>query len=219
MFPFTKPAEHIVSAANINQFIMRYAKKDNWHNLDRKTANLGYGWLHYALIRIQQPARVLCVGSRYGFIPAICALACKDNRKGHVDFVDAGFNQDINEPNHWGGLGIWKKIIPSKYFNFSNLHRHLSLHLMTTADYVHKNPHSRWEYVYLDGDHSYNGVKSDYDRFYPKVTKGGFILFHDSHMNPDKYLDYGVKRFINTLPSVHRIDLPGTYGLSIIQKE
>jgi hypothetical protein len=45
-----------------------------------------------------RPKRVLCVGSRYGYIPAICAYACKENNYGVVDFVDAGFDEDKQEP-------------------------------------------------------------------------------------------------------------------------
>lgn len=31
----------------------------------------------------------------------------------------------------------------------------------------------------IDGDHSYEGVKADYDRFMPFVKRGGLILMHD----------------------------------------
>jgi len=30
------------------------------------------------LLLLQKPERVLCIGSEQGFIPAICALACKE---------------------------------------------------------------------------------------------------------------------------------------------
>ena len=33
--------------------------------------------------------------------------------------------------------------------------------------------------VFIDGDHRYAGVKSDYEKFYPLVRSGGFIIFHD----------------------------------------
>jgi hypothetical protein len=41
--------------------------------------------------------------------------------------------------------------------------------------------------VYIDADHSYNGVKRDLNAFYPKVKSGGIIAGHD-YTN----LDYGV---------------------------
>lgn len=33
--------------------------------------------------------------------------------------------------------------------------------------------------LWIDGDHTYNGVKSDYDLFNPFVRPGGLIAFHD----------------------------------------
>ena len=47
-------------------------------------------------------------------------------------------------------------------------------------------------FLYIDGDHSYEGVKRDLEAWYPKVVKGGVIGFHD-------YLNdaYGVNRFVN----------------------
>ena len=53
---------------------------------------LGFGSLHYALIRNLRPRRVLVIGSRYGFVPAIAGLALRANGGGTVDFVDANYD-------------------------------------------------------------------------------------------------------------------------------
>ena len=34
--------------------------------------------------------------------------------------------------------------------------------------------------LYIDGDHSYEGCKADYDKYEPYVRKGGLILIHDT---------------------------------------
>jgi len=39
--------------------------------------------------------------------------------------------------------------------------------------------------LYLDGDHSYSGVKSDYERYAPLVAKGGIIGIHDIWQVPN----------------------------------
>lgn len=46
--------------------------------------------------------------------------------------------------------------------------------------------------VYIDGDHSYEGVKRDLKAYYPKVVKGGILAFHD-------YLNeaYGVNKAVH----------------------
>jgi predicted O-methyltransferase YrrM len=40
---------------------------------------------------------------------------------------------------------------------------------------------SNWrvDVLFIDGNHSYEGVKSDINRFVPLVKKGGLVLFHD----------------------------------------
>ena len=88
------------------------------HGATTETGNLGFGFLHAGFINTLKPERVLCVGSRQGYIPAVCALACKYNHYGHVDFVDAGY--DAGEPDNWGGTGFWKKRSARAFFSARN---------------------------------------------------------------------------------------------------
>lgn len=39
------------------------------------------------------------------------------------------------------------------------------------------------DFLFIDGDHTYNAVKQDYNLYKNKVKKGGLIFFHDSRMN------------------------------------
>lgn len=45
--------------------------------------------------------------------------------------------------------------------------------------------------LFIDGDHAYEGVKTDYEIYSKLVRKGGFIAFHDIH--PDSFMRTGVK--------------------------
>src|SRR3989344_3407843 len=35
-------------------------------------------------------------------------------------------------------------------------------------------------FIFIDGDHTYNAVKTDFEKWYPRVIDGGIIAFHDS---------------------------------------
>jgi cephalosporin hydroxylase len=35
------------------------------------------------------------------------------------------------------------------------------------------------DFLFIDGDHTYEGVKQDYEMYSPLVSKGGYIAFHD----------------------------------------
>lgn len=54
-------------------------------------------------------------------------------------------------------------------------------------------PDNYFSLIYLDADHSYEGVKKDIEAWYPKVIPGGVIAGHD-YLNKT---DYGANRAIN----------------------
>jgi len=193
------------------------------HNLEEDKSGLGYGLIHYALISNLKPKRVLCIGSTKGFIPAICALACKENAKGHVDFVDAGYDKD--DPNHWGGIGFWKKINPDKHFSFPALSAWITTHIMKSDQFARLGTKRKWQYIYIDADHSYEGVKKDYKIFWPRLEKGGFMVFHDVLLRQHPEFDnFGVWKFWNEMKNTNKITIPYTHskvlpsGLGILQK-
>jgi hypothetical protein len=39
-----------------------------------------------------------------------------------------------------------------------------------------------FDYIFIDGDHTYEAVKQDFEDWYPKLSKGGIVAFHDSTM-------------------------------------
>ena len=56
--------------------------------------------------------------------------------------------------------------------------------------------------LFIDGDHTVEGVKDDWDNFSPFVVKGGWVFFHDA--------DYGgVLEFTKKLPKVKWYKKPG----------
>ncbi len=221
MFSFR--GKNIFDKFNINWFMNIYARGDIWHNQDNKSGNLGYGWIHYALIRNFRPKRILCIGSKYGFVPAICAVGCRDNKFGKVDFVDAAM--DMNEVNkvagnHWGGVGFWRKCNPKRYFGKFGLQNYIDLYVMITEEFSKKYFKRKYDYIHVDGDHSYCGVKLDFDLFWPRLNKGGFMAFHDI-ASPDKDGNvYGTRDFWKEIKKKYKVtfEFNKDPGLGIIQK-
>lgn len=57
-----------------------------------------------------------------------------------------------------------------------------------------------YDIIYLDGDHTYNGVKNDLIHAYQKIKDGGYIMGHDYEMNMKKakhVYDFGVKKAVD----------------------
>jgi predicted O-methyltransferase YrrM len=50
------------------------------------------------------------------------------------------------------------------------------------------------DFLFIDGDHTYEGVKKDFEMYSPLVKKGGVIAFHDIVPGPEEAVG-GVPRF------------------------
>jgi len=40
-----------------------------------------------------------------------------------------------------------------------------------------------FDFIFIDGDHTYDAVSQDFELYLPKVKKGGLLFMHDSRMN------------------------------------
>jgi predicted O-methyltransferase YrrM len=89
-----------------------------------------------------------------------------------------------------------------------------------------ENVHDRFEltsidFLFIDGDHTYDAVKRDFENYFPKVKHGGLIFFHDSRMNRGgAQFHVGSSRFVDELilKNQHRDDLVNVneHGLELI---
>lgn len=211
---------HALMPRSVSRRLVRDFSGDSGQNTNTSQYFLGYGWIHYALIRNARPRNILCIGSRMGFVPAILAMACRDNRFGHVDFVDASY--DEHQPDkHWSGIGFWNKVEPKTHFAKIGVEEYVQTFIMTTGQYAERIGKKRFQYIYIDGDHSYAGVKNDYQLFFPRLDQGGFMVFHD--ISARGYLDkghFGVWKLWKEVRGNHSIELPTplSSGLGILQK-
>jgi predicted O-methyltransferase YrrM len=63
---------------------------------------------------------------------------------------------------------------------------------MTGADaarYLAENRLGLVEFVFIDGDHSYDGLRADWQGWAPLVTPGGVVALHDSRSSATRAID------------------------------
>lgn len=204
----------------LQQFLNTFQADEYGHRASQSTGDLGYGWIHYGLLRTMKPQRVLCVGSRHGYIPAVLAQACKDNSIGHVSFVDAGYGAD--DANSWTGEGYWKTTQGKEVFHKAFLDNHITLYVATTEEYAQKYPEMTYDYIYIDGEHSYEGALRDHNLFWPQLNNHGLMVFHDICVKetlPEG--KYGVHRVWQKIKQEHGAYLEMVFigsGLGVVQK-
>lgn len=72
----------------------------------------------------------------------------------------------------------------------------LDSHLETTLEKLKEILRGREvDFLFIDGDHTYEGVKKDFEMYSSLVKKGGVVAFHDIAPNGDERYTGGVKFF------------------------
>jgi predicted O-methyltransferase YrrM len=78
--------------------------------------------------------------------------------------------------------------------------------IRTTSAEAASTWHRKIDILFIDGDHSYEGVKKDWELFSPHVSEFGIVVFHDTTWDlirdgssPYKRDDMGVPKFVEEL--------------------
>jgi predicted O-methyltransferase YrrM len=191
------------------------------HNQRAVDRNLGLGWLYYGLSRVIRPRTAVVIGSYRGFVPLVLGKALADNVEGgEVVFVDPSLVD-----------GFWKDPAAVRAhferFGVRNV-RHFP---MTTQEFARTEACRALEgigLVFIDGYHSEEQVRFDYETFAGRLAPRGMILFHDSMLvrtstiyGPGRAYETRVKPFLDGLrrdPSVELLDVPFGSGLTILRR-
>ncbi|MBN2421624.1 class I SAM-dependent methyltransferase [Candidatus Woesearchaeota archaeon] len=120
------------------------------------------------------------IGSWKGKSTVCLALGSKKGSKNKIYAVDPhiieGFNSTYNEfITNIKKAKVEDVVIP----------------LVKTSKEASKNFKEKIELIFIDGDHSYQGVREDFELWFPKVIDGGIVVFHDTigHKGPKKLVE------------------------------
>jgi predicted O-methyltransferase YrrM len=128
----------------------------------------------------EPPRRILEIGTcDGGSLFLFAQVAAPDAHLISVDLPDGGFG---------GGYPRWKTPL---YRRFARPGQRLDLlradsHDPATADQVSELLGGEpLDFLFIDGDHSYEGVRQDFESYSRLVRKGGLIGLHDISASPD----------------------------------
>jgi predicted O-methyltransferase YrrM len=184
--------------------------------------NLGMGWLYYGLVRLLHPGKIVVIGSWRGFAPLVFAKGLLDNAEGgRVWFIDPSLVDDF-----------WKEPVKVQAHFASFGVNNIQHFLMTTQEFVLTDAYRELEdigIIFVDGLHTAEQARFDYESFVHKLSANGIALFHDSMTVSKPTWLYGeenvyerrIPDFIDQLkqkPDLQILDLPFAKGLTLVRK-
>lgn len=116
---------------------------------------------------------------------------------------------DLQDGQFGGGYPAWKRPL---YESFARENQ--QIHLLQGDSHqkeMYQNLQSilngrMVDYLFIDGDHTYEGVKKDFEMYSPLVRSGGIIAFHDIAPDRSPEPTHFVDRFWNEIKRIYRTE-------------
>lgn len=152
----------------------------------------------FEIVSTLQPKNTLEIGTYSGgTLFMTCRVADPEATVISVDLPGGGF----------GGGYVWPRKFVYRKFTKNNQSLHLlrrDSHDANTRDLVRSLLANRpLDFLFIDGDHTYDGVRADFETYGPLVRSGGIVAFHDIANHPPE-LKCEVNRFWNEIKLRHR---------------
>jgi predicted O-methyltransferase YrrM len=175
-------------------------------------------WLLYGIARSMKPSVAVEIGSARGRSACFIAMALKQNGSGRLYAVDPHTATDWNDYESVETHDVMRANL--KKLELDDV---VSIVRKYSAEALAMLPRP-FDLVFIDGDHSYEGVKADWDNYTPHMSPFGVVVFHDTtwDLNPDNEWhrdDMGVPKFLDELRASGYpvITIDKDCGVSIVQ--
>jgi predicted O-methyltransferase YrrM len=199
-------------------FQKTYSDEKLIDSLDFKSGLGDSAWLFYGLTRSMKPEVCVEIGSARGKSACFIGLALKRNGHGKLYAIDPHTQTNWNDDTSVETLPIMQKNLQA-------------VGLIDVVEIVRKTSQEAalgWklpiDLLFIDGDHSYDGVKRDWELFSPYISRFGVVVFHDTiwDLEPDPRwarADMGVPRFVDDLrrQGYQVLTLNRDFGVSLVQ--
>ena len=175
--------------------------------------HLSSAWIGHApfikfLIREQKPKLFVELGVHNGFSYFV---GCQSIR-------ECNLNSKAYGVDHWAGdsqAGFYDERV---YHQVTSLNLHFSdfstLLKMSFQEAIAFFEDRTIDLLHIDGFHSYEAVKEDFETWLPKMSSNGIIILHDIHVRRNTF---GVYKFWRELETkFETIEFVGSHGLGVV---
>jgi hypothetical protein len=204
------------------EFIKTYVTgQDPWcgsHGSSQGSDDLGAGMLYYALTYSCKAKTCVCLGSGGGFVPRLMRQAQRDLglAESRTILVDGTLQVEKAKKEIWGEP-CWVAEDSDLRTNFPDIEIRLQLTERDFREYFQPNQ-IRIDYLHIDADHHYEGVKLDWDLYSTLVPDDGIITLHDTVNYRKPCGVYLLMDEIRAEGKYEMINFPIRYGTAILRK-
>ena len=118
-------------------------------------------------------------------------LICVDPWIKYPDFEKVIYNKKLQKTDFEND--IYKKFLK----NIENNKDRAIVYRMFSSEAAKYINNNSLDFIFIDGNHSYEYVKEDIELWYPKVKIGGLVSGHDYWQDPNKFPGFGVDKAVN----------------------
>jgi hypothetical protein len=209
------------SLINDDFLVSKITVDDPWcssHGAENGGAFLGAGILYYALVYALAPTICVCLGSGGGFVPRLMRQAQRDLGlvQSRTILVDGAHQVSGSRKEIWGSP-YWTDQSSTFRDNYPDVEVLLQLTAVAYDEYFVKQD-LVIDYLHIDADHHYEGVKRDWDLYTSLIPDSGIITLHDT-------INYrepcGVPRLLDEIRADGEYDVinfPVGYGTAMLRK-
>jgi hypothetical protein len=165
------------------------------------------------LTRVFKPAVIVELGSHWGHSYFTFCQAVSDANLPTSCYAVDTWQGDEHAGNYGDEVFAYVDAHNKEcYAKFSHLLR------MTFDDALNKIPDGTVELLHIDGLHTYEAVKHDFETWKVKLAPGAVVLFHDTYV---REREFGVWQLWEELQALYPNNLAFThsYGLGVLQIE
>ena len=175
-------------------------------------------WLLYGLARSLKPKVCVEIGSARGKSACAVGLALQRNGGGKLYAIDP------HRPTNWNDTNsVDTFAIITTHLQKAGVTEYVEIVRKTSSEAA-AGWNRKIDLIFIDGDHSYEGVKADWELFRPHLNEFGVVVFHDTlwDLRPDpkwSRADMGVPRFVEELRAAGYpvITIDQNFGVSLVQ--
>jgi hypothetical protein len=191
--------QHLINLDRVNEFITNNTHLDENGNKIHTPVNyrwthgatdlhMGDGMLIYSFIQFIKAKVCVCIGSGGGYIPRIMTQSRYDlwaqgifEGNSQNEWGDTGTTIIVDAANGIGGFTDWTEENSFLRYNFQP---QIILETSERAFYDYfVRQDIKIDYLHIDGDHSYEGVKKDFELYSSIMNENGLITIHDTDKN------------------------------------